>query len=186
MSAATTDSARLRVVRILWGALFSSTCMFIVVLLIQQRADALPTEPVTPLMLPVLGAVALGIAVLSVVFPRQMFHASLKLAKLEVITQVDEGEGPALFRDAAPTIRVFAKPDEARTMVFPKYQTAFILGMALSEAVALFGLVLGMQGVPLLHVLPFWVVCWALMIMRFPTPKRIFGPLEKVHDAVLR
>jgi F0F1-type ATP synthase membrane subunit c/vacuolar-type H+-ATPase subunit K len=180
------DSLRLRVVLILWGALFISTCMFILVLVIQQRSGVLPTEPVNPIMLPVFGVVALAIAVTSVVFPRHMHRSLLKAAKLEILTEVDERGGPVLFRDAAPTIRVFADSAKARDVAFPRFQTPFILGMALSESVALFGFTLGFLGFPLPHVLPFWGVCWVLMIMRFPTRKRIYGPLEELHDAVIK
>jgi len=186
MSPTPTDSIRLRVPRILWGAMFASTCVFIVVLYFQQRTGALPTEPTEPIMLPAFAAVALGIAIVSVLYPRHLHRTSLELGKLEVVTEVDERGGAALFRDAAPTIRVFANPDEARRSAFVKYNTPFILGMAQSESIALFGFALGMLGFPLLHVLPFWLVCWVLMIIRFPTLERILGPLEKAHDAVFK
>ena len=186
MSKTPLESARMMVPRILWGALFTSTCLFIAVLLFQQQSGLLPTDPTDPIMLPAFAVVALGIAVASVLFPRHLHRTSLELAKLEVVTEVDERGGGVLFRDAAPTIRVFADQDTARRSAFVKFHTPFILGMALSESIALFGFVLGMLGFPLLHVLPFWIVCWALMIVRFPTLKRVLGPLEKVQHAVFK
>ncbi len=186
MTESSSDSMRLRVPRILWGALVFSTCLFLVVLVIQQRTGALPTEPVNPIMLPVIAVVALGVAVFGVVFSRQMHRGLLKAAKLEVVSEVDERSGPVLFRDAAPTIRAFANPEQARAVAFTRFHTPFILGMAMSEAVALFGFTLAMLGFPMLQVLPFWVVCWGLMIMRFPTLKRVLEPLEAAHDAVLK
>jgi hypothetical protein len=59
------------------------------------------------------------------------------------------------------------------------YQTTFILKMAMAEAVALFGFVLHFVGFPLAYALPFFVVCWALMIARFPTLEKAIAPLEQ-------
>jgi hypothetical protein len=171
--------------RILWGALVFSTCLLFGVALFLLRAGSIPDEPAEPFMLPALGVVSLVVAIVSVVLPRHMHRKSLELAKLEVLTEVDERGGAALFRDAAPTIRVFAKPDAARRAAFARYFTPFILGMSLSESIALWGFTLVVMGEPLLHALPFWVVCWSLMIPRFPTLKRVYGPLERAHDAIL-
>lgn len=177
---------RLRVARILWGALFASTCVFLGVLLFVRQSGTIPAEPAEPFMLIAFGVVALGVAAASIVVPRTTHRTSLGNAKLEVVTEVDERDGAALFRDAAPTIRVFANPDEARRVAHIRYHTPFILGMALSESIALFGFSLAMLGFPVLQVLPFWIVSWVLMIVRFPTPRRVFAALEEIHDAVLR
>ncbi len=49
------------------------------------------------------------------------------------------------------------------------YLTTLIVALALAESVAIFGLVLGFLGAPPTVVVPFFVVAWILMIIRFPT-----------------
>ena len=53
------------------------------------------------------------------------------------------------------------------------YLVALILSLALAESVSILGLVLGFMGAPPTVVLPFFVVTWVLMILRFPTQPRI-------------
>ena len=55
------------------------------------------------------------------------------------------------------------------------YLVALILALALAESVCILGLVLGFLGAPPVVVMPFFVVTWVLMIIRFPTKER--------HDA---
>jgi F0F1-type ATP synthase membrane subunit c/vacuolar-type H+-ATPase subunit K len=52
------------------------------------------------------------------------------------------------------------------------YLTTLIVALALAESVAIFGLVLGFLGGPPNVVVPFFVVAWILMIIRFPTKAR--------------
>jgi len=53
------------------------------------------------------------------------------------------------------------------------YLTTLIVALALAESVAIFGLVLGFLGAPPTVVVPFFVVAWILMIIRFPTRERV-------------
>lgn len=53
------------------------------------------------------------------------------------------------------------------------YLVALILALALAESVCILGLILGFQGAPPTVVMPFFVVTWLLMIIRFPTKERI-------------
>jgi F0F1-type ATP synthase membrane subunit c/vacuolar-type H+-ATPase subunit K len=53
------------------------------------------------------------------------------------------------------------------------YLTSLIVGLALAESVAIFGLVLGFLGAPAIVVVPFFAVAWVLMIIRFPTRERV-------------
>jgi len=53
------------------------------------------------------------------------------------------------------------------------YQVALIAAMALAEAVAIYGLILGFRGAPTMVVLPFFVVTWLLMLIRFPTQEKL-------------
>lgn len=53
------------------------------------------------------------------------------------------------------------------------YLAALIIALALAESVCILGLVLGFLGAPPMVVLPFFVVTWVLMIIRFPTRERL-------------
>ncbi len=54
-----------------------------------------------------------------------------------------------------------------------QYQSALILALALAEAVAIYGMVLGFQGAPAGVVLPYFVAAWILMLIRFPTESQL-------------
>lgn len=53
------------------------------------------------------------------------------------------------------------------------YLVALIIALALAESVAIFGLVLGLQGAPPRIVMPFFAVAWVLMLIRFPTQEKL-------------
>jgi len=53
------------------------------------------------------------------------------------------------------------------------YLVALILAMALAESIAIFGLILGFLGAPPSVVVPFFVVTWILMLIRFPTQEKL-------------
>ena len=53
------------------------------------------------------------------------------------------------------------------------YLVALILALALAESVCILGLVLGFLGAPPSVVMPFFVVTWVLMVIRFPTREKI-------------
>jgi hypothetical protein len=59
------------------------------------------------------------------------------------------------------------------------YQTAAILGLALTEAVALFGFVLGFLGFAPTSFGPFFGAAWVVFVLRFPRathPLGLLGP----------
>jgi len=171
---------RLMTARILWGALFASTVMFLVVLQVAKNPHP---EPI-PLMAPMLGLVALGIAVVSFLLPSYQLKTVLTRSNVVVTEEADPtASGIIPYRDA-PKRRVFAKPEQALATAFMAYQTPLILGCALSESIALFGFVLGYLGHPPLVYLPFFVLAWGLLAVRFPTLARVRRPLEKAKDAV--
>jgi hypothetical protein len=170
----------MRVVRILWAALFASTATFIVVLFLVPVAD----EPAPPILLPIFAALAISLAVISVLFPRYAHRLALLRGEFPV-EEVDDPDAIGMFRASAPKKRIFAEPERTRERAFFCYQTPFILGMALSEAIAMFGFVLGFLGFPLPHVLPFWAVAWILFAWRFPTERKVFEPLETSYKAKL-
>jgi hypothetical protein len=186
MAKATIDlSKRIQVPRILWGALLSATVVFLVIIVFQKQGGHVPVTPQNAVMLPVFAAVAVIVSTISLLMPRQLHMQALKAAKFEVTSEADP-EAVGMFRDAAPGIRVFANPTAVAKRAVVLYHTPLILGLALSEAVSLFGFILGMLGFELLHILPFWLMSWALIAIRFPTEKSVIGPAEKAYDAVLR
>ena len=66
------------------------------------------------------------------------------------------------------------------------YQTPFILSLALTEAIAIFGLVIA-QGrlAPSALALPFFAVAWALFGLRFPRVASVVQPAERLYGARL-
>lgn len=171
---------RLMTARILWGALLASTVMFLVVLQFAKNPD----PELIPLMPPLLGLVALGVAVVSVALPSYQVKTVLGKSDVAVTEEADpNASGIIPYRDA-PKRRVFARPEQAEITAFMAYQPALILGCALSESVALFGFVLGFLGHSPAIYLPFFAVAWGLFAIRFPTRARVRAPLEKAKDAV--
>ena len=168
--------------RILWGALLVSTFIYLFVL------HTLAVEPVSGSELATLrialSAVALATAVASFVIPFTMHAKGCAAATLEV-KEVPDPNASVSFRDQTPTVRIFADADKARKKALALYFAPFILSLALTEAIAIFGLVLGMQGADWATVLPFFVAAWILYLPRFPRWKAVTGPLEKAKKARL-
>ena len=68
---------------------------------------------------------------------------------------------------------VSSTPGSAAPAQQNAYVVALILSLALAESVCILGLVLGFLGAPAEVVLPFFVVTWLLMFLRFPTQARL-------------
>ncbi len=133
-------------------------------------------------LLPVLAVAALGVALASILLPPVVLRRSLESLKLEVI------ELPAaerMFNDSPRRARRFKDGSSARVELFRHVQPAFLLGVALAEAVALFGLVLWLQGFHGVHVVGFFVVAWLLILSKFPKPAAFQRQLEAIYDADL-
>lgn len=126
----TTDTGlvkKLQLARILWGALFVSTLLYLVVLeLVTPQADA-----DWKMLAPMFAFGAAGAAGASLLAPR------------------------------------FIKPSSG------SYLVALILSLALAESICILGMVLGFLGAPVEVVVPFFVVTWVLMFLRFPTRERL-------------
>lgn len=147
-----------------------------------------PMEPAKaePILLPVLGAVGLFSLVLSFVFPKKMGDAARRAQKLEIVEAADASSGSDVIpTGAGPKRRVFADPKAATGAAFMTYQTPFIMGMALSESVALSGFMLWQLGFGLAEGMPFFVLAWISMALRFPTLDKVLVPFERAHDAVI-
>lgn len=175
------QTVRLQTQTILWGALLTTIPLFFVAM-VSTRGQMGELDP-QPILLIALGGAGLTMSALSLVLPKRMYLQALAAAKFEVQTVPDDGSS-ALYREG-PSMRVFAKPADVAQRTPLIFQTALILGMAFSESVAIFGFVLGMQGFGVLEVAPFFVVSVILLLVRFPTGKSMFSPLEHAYRAKL-
>ncbi len=153
--------------RIIWGAILSSTVMFLVVLGVIDRPDELENA----MLLPIFGFVAASTAVSAVAFPEFLLRQTLTAKKGEIpTTEVPDPTAPPGF---GKQHRVPSNPEAAHRSVLAAYSTKTILGCALSEAVCIFGFVLGFLGVSLPWVLPFFVVGWLAMGYNFPSEAKM-------------
>jgi hypothetical protein len=73
-----------------------------------------------------------------------------------------------LRKRSAPRAKAQPREDDKSA-----YLVALITAMALAEAVAIYGLILGFRGAPTTVVLPFFAVTWLLMLIRFPTQEKL-------------
>ncbi|MFO0681867.1 MAG: hypothetical protein U0234_07450 [Sandaracinus sp.] len=144
--------------RILWAALLFSQAIYVA--LIAGGILEAPSAPPDPMMLPVLGVVALGTAVVSFVLPRILHRNAVA--------------------QAMPTIQHQGMGD--LSLLRAAYQAGFaplIVSLALSEAVGIYGLVLAALGFPLLYCLPFSALGGVLTLVRFPTERGFLAPFEE-------
>lgn len=169
----------LATMKVLWGSISSSTLVFLVIGLTVAPA---PAEPPPLVMLFAFAALSLGLVGASQVVPKQMLIAALKAQKFQVVEPPAEER---MFTDSPRRGRKFAQPDQVRQKLIQCAQTPFILGIALSEAIAILGLVLMMLGFQLQHSLGFFVVSWALLLSKFPRLESFERVLEATYDAEL-
>ena len=172
-------SVQLRVARIMWSSLFGSN----VVLFGLVAGHVLSAGPgaLQPMMPDLFGAMAFGIALMSIVLPARLFRSSLRGAAFAVTNE--PGEMIGSFRESAPMRKRVSEPAQAVVAVFARYQTSFIIGMALAEAVGLLGLMLGYLGAPLLRYAPLSAVSIVLMAARFPQLATLTRAIERATGA---
>jgi len=169
----------LTTMRMIWASLSFSTVIFLMVGLTMTQV---PDEPPSKLILFAFAFVSVGIAGASQLLPKQTLVLALKAQKFQVI------EPPAaerMFNDSPRRGRKFAQPAEVRHKLVQCAQTPFILGLVLSESVALMGFVLLMQGFAVTQALGFFVVSWVLLLSRFPKLETYQRVLEASYDAEL-
>ena len=146
--------------RMIWMGILCSVGVFYVVLRMSKRPDA----PEDPLTFATFAACALGGALASLLLPPYFHRQGTLRAALE--TRAAES---AITADSTTTTRhVFVDSEKARAAARQLYQSALVLSLALSESVALFGLLLGLRGFPEERVLPFFVASIALIGLRYP------------------
>ena len=96
--------------RVLWGVMLATSLTYPVLLVaVGGRGDGAAAS-----LLPVLTAVAVGLGVASRLAPSRVLRRQLSALHLTVVDEQDPAAGPTLFRDPAPTRRVFAEPARAR------------------------------------------------------------------------
>lgn len=164
--------------RILWLGLLSSTFMFMVVGFVGAPQDL----ELDPTMLYVFAGLGVMEVVMSFLLPAHIRRRSYLDAKFAV-EEVPDAKAEAMFRDSPPMIRQFAEPEKVRARLGALSWTAFIIELAMGDAVAVFGLVLAMLGGDPMEWLPFMVVGALLIAIRFPTEARFVKALERVYDA---
>lgn len=169
----------LQTMKILWASISFST---LIVLFVGLQAAASPDEPPPMMLLFALGFVSMGLVAASQLLPKQTLVAALKAQNFQV---TEPGAEERMFNDAPRKGRKFAQPAEVRQKLVMCAQTPFILGLALSEAIALMGFVLLTQGFALAHVLGFFVVSWLLLASKFPRFESWRRVLEATYDAEL-
>lgn len=177
-------AARLRTPRILWGAMLASVGMYAGLIV----SGALESGPVKqshdgggPLPLPILFGLPVALAVASFVVPRVLHRQAIARAQFE-IEERPMNVAPTNYRSASGRYRQFTPAVYAAAL--PLFFVPFILSLALSESIALLGVVGAATGVPQLYCLPLFGVSALLIAIRFPTWSGVVAPIEKQHDAV--
>lgn len=160
--------------RVLWFALFMSN---ILVFSVVAAVVVPPDEPFDMLMLYVLAAAAVGAGVAQVIIPRRVEAGLLAAAKADTEERADPNAS-VIFREAAPTVRYFADPPAAAKTAAALFHTPFILRVALSESIGMYGAVLVALGCPLEQAIAFPLIAAVLIARLFPTRKSVMAPLE--------
>lgn len=169
--------------RILWLALLVSQGIYLAILQMPGIVQP-PTEPPDPIMLLVFGGAAMMPAITSFVLPRLLRRAAARASRIETVETAGTAQS-ASYRAPLATTRGFQDRDAALRTGLKQGMAPFIVSLALTESIALFGFVLGFLGHPLLSYLPFFVVAWLLMLVRFPTENTFLGPLADAHGVTL-
>jgi hypothetical protein len=174
----------LATLRIIWGSLLAAIGLYVLVLV--SGIAATPAAPQGMSLVLPLAAVALTCAGASVLVPRIVYRQAVSKIQLKIVEEPAPDAFATQYRQAAPTRKVFADPDAARRTAMICFQQPFILSIALSESVALFGLTLGILGYGMNTAAPFFAAGFCLVAARFPTEERVFGPFEASLGATLR
>lgn len=146
-------------VRIVWAALMGSQFVYLAMLAFGLFPP--PEVPPQPVMLTVLSGVAFINAVMSVMLPRVLVGPALGAAR--------HRDGHLVGQDRSVLL------PRAISVGF----TGWIVGMAIAESIALFGLVLGVLGFSLLQAAPFFGLAALITLMKFPTESRFLVPFEE-------
>ena len=171
----------LMTVRILWFALLVSVFIYMGIAYgVFAGKAVVPQEPLMP---PVFAALSLVIAVMSFVMPKFIYRQAAASVNVKIEDEVVASAFPKRYRESMPKQHVFADPRDAMSKAFACYMSPFIISVALSEAIALFGLVLAQLGFDMKTSLPFFIVGAALVAVRFPQQETVVTMFENVKGA---
>lgn len=172
----------LMTMRIIWFALLMATFIYMGIAygVLPKRAAPPPPNPIMPALF---GGVSLVVAVLSFLVPRMSYQQTAKSMNAKIAEEAAPSAFSARYREAMPKRAIFADPDSAVRQAFMSFQTPFILSIALSEAIALFGFVLAQLGFEMMMSLPFFVAGAVLIGIRFPQQATILAKFEQVYGA---
>lgn len=166
---------------ILYTALIAGTFVYLG-LLLSGLLVVTPAEDSTLAL--GMGVSAIGVLAASWFIPRSVHLAGMQGLELE-IEEVPDPNGSVMFREQTPMVRSFADPAHADREARRVYFTPFILRLAFSEALAIFGFTLGLLGYALPVVLPFFLASWISFALSAPRPSRWRAPLSAQFDAHL-
>jgi hypothetical protein len=167
----------LTTLRIIWGSLLAAIGFYAFILAFSLVHSA--GAPQGPSLVLPLAAVAVACAGVSVFLPRTLHRQAVLKTQLETVQEPAPDAFSGEYRQALPTRTVFADAKTARRTAMLCFQQPFILSVALSESVALFGLTVGIFGYGMGTAAPFFAAGFLLVASRFPTESRVFGPFEK-------
>jgi hypothetical protein len=171
----------LNTVRILWFALLMAIFLHMGIAYgVLPKKVAVAPDPIMPWAL---GGVAVLVAVMSFLVPRMTYQQAAKAADVKIAEEVASTAFPNRYREALPKRAVFAEPDAAVAKAYACFQAPFIMSIALSEAVALFGLVLAQLGFDMAVSLPFFLTGAALILNRFPQEPKVLAMFEQARGA---
>ncbi len=173
-----TERSLVFIPRVLWGALLAATLVYLYIGEMAVDPEMEPNEA----LLPGLAVAALVSAVASFLLPRFIHRAAVARADLRV-KDIPDPNGSVMFRERSSTIRVFADPNRARQRAYQLFLAPFILSLALTESIAIDGLILRFTGFPWVAALPFFAASWALYAVRFPRIRSVLAPLEAAEGA---
>jgi hypothetical protein len=172
---------KLSVLRLLWIAMLAATAMYAG--LAFSGVIKAPDEPAARMMPFVFGVVALVLMVVSFVLPRTIYTNAARAAEVSIREEAPADAFSERYREAMEKRRVFADPDAALGKAYFSFMTPFILSIALSEAIALFGMVLAVLGFEKIVAAPFFVAGAVLIAIRFPTHPKIIAAFEAARGA---
>lgn len=146
-------------VRVLWAAFLVSQGIYVGIVLGHLLQP--PPEPPEPILLTAIAAVATMVGAASLFLPR-VFHA-------QSMSQVSEHDLAAARESRDALLRIS----------FSRGFAPYIIGLALNEAVAIFGLVLSALGFASISIAPFFAASVVLMFARIPMEGWFVRPLEE-------
>jgi hypothetical protein len=170
---------RLRTLRLLWAAISFAVLVLAVAVVFVTPAARSPE----PVMLLALVLAAVQVAVLSFVVPGWLFRKAVKRAAFQVVEPPDPDAHEAFARSGAAKLRVFRRPADVQQRALFYFQSPFILSIALSESIALFGLMLRLLGFDISTGLVFCAAAGVLVALRYPRASAVFTSVERVCGA---